>query len=308
MQHYWSLEGVQLQKSWLTIGSFDGVHLGHQEIIRQLVGEAHSRGSLAVALTFFPHPALVLGKRNEPYYLTTPQQRAEILGDSGVDVVITYPFELETAQLSAREFISLIHRHLQFEGLCVGHDFALGKNREGNMEKLTRLGEEYGYQVKLIEPVTNGDMIVSSSRIRAKILAGEIERAGQLLGRYYRIKGKVVPGDGRGKTIGIPTANLETWAEQAIPKSGVYAGRIKVRTQDYGAVINIGVRPTFELSEVLPRVEAHILDFQGEIYGEEIALDFISRLRDERRFENIESLVGQIQLDISRAKQLLAVY
>jgi len=308
MQHYWSLEGVQLQKSWLTIGSFDGVHLGHQEIIRQLVGEAHSRGSLAVALTFFPHPALVLGKRNEPYYLTTPQQRAEILGDSGVDVVITYPFELETAQLSAREFISLIHRHLQFEGLCVGHDFALGKNREGNVEKLTRLGEEYGYQVKLIEPVTNGDMIVSSSRIRAKILAGEIERAGQLLGRYYRIKGKVVPGDGRGKTIGIPTANLETWAEQAIPKSGVYAGRIKVRTQDYGAVINIGVRPTFELSEVLPRVEAHILDFQGEIYGEEIALDFISRLRDERRFENIESLVGQIQLDISRAKQLLAVY
>ena len=308
MQHYWSLEGVQLQKSWLTIGSFDGVHLGHQEIIRQLVGEAHSRGSLAVALTFFPHPALVLGKRNEPYYLTTPQQRAEILGDSGVDVVITYPFELETAQLSAREFISLIHRHLQFECLCVGHDFALGKNREGNVEKLTRLGEEYGYQVKLIEPVTNGDMIVSSSRIRAKILAGEIERAGQLLGRYYRIKGKVVPGDGRGKTIGIPTANLETWAEQAIPKSGVYAGRIKVRTQDYGAVINIGVRPTFELSEVLPRVEAHILDFQGEIYGDEIALDFISRLRDERRFENIESLVGQIQLDISRAKQLLAVY
>ena len=308
MQHYWSLEGVQLQKSWLTIGSFDGVHLGHQEIIRQLVGEAHSRGSLAVALTFFPHPALVLGKRNEPYYLTTPQQRAEILGDSGVDVVITYPFELETAQLSAREFISLIHRHLQFEGLCVGHDFALGKNREGNVEKLTRLGEEYGYQVKLIEPVTNGDMIVSSSRIRAKILAGEIERAGQLLGRHYRIKGKVVPGDGRGKTIGIPTANLETWAEQAIPKSGVYAGRIKVRTQDYGAVINIGVRPTFELSEVLPRVEAHILDFQGEIYGEEIALDFISRLSDERRFENIESLVGQIQLDISRAKQLLAVY
>jgi len=305
MQHFSSLEGVHLHESWLTIGSFDGVHLGHQEIIRHLVSEAHSREALAVAMAFFPHPAIVLGKRQNPLYLTTIEERAEIMGEMGVDVVITYPFDLQTANLSAREFIALLHEHIKFEGLCVGHDFALGKNREGNTEKLSLLGQEFGYQVELIAAVKNDDVIVSSSGIRTKILEGEIEQAMRFLGRHYRIKGKVIPGDGRGKTIGIPTANLEIWQEQAIPKTGVYAAWAKIRDRTFEAVVNIGVRPTFELETSLPRVEAHVLDFHEEIYGEEIILSFVARLRDERRFPNIEALVEQIRYDISRTKQLL---
>jgi len=305
MQHFSSLEGVHLHESWLTIGSFDGVHLGHQEIIRHLVSEAHSREALAVAMAFFPHPAIVLGKRQNPLYLTTIEERAEIMGEMGVDVVITYPFDLQTANLSAREFIALLHEHIKFEGLCVGHDFALGKNREGNTEKLSLLGQEFGYQIELIAAVKNDDVIVSSSGIRTKILEGEIEQAMRFLGRHYRIKGKVIPGDGRGKTIGIPTANLEIWQEQAIPKTGVYAAWAKIRDRTFEAVVNIGVRPTFEPETSLPRVEAHVLDFHEEIYGEEIILSFVARLRDERRFPNIEALVEQIRYDISRTKQLL---
>src|SRR3990172_1772349 len=303
MQHFSSLEGVHLHESWLTIGSFDGVHLGHQEIIRHLVSEAHSREALAVAMAFFPHPAIVLGKRQNPLYLTTIEERAEIMGEMGVDVVITYPFDLQTANLSAREFIALLHEHIKFEGLCVGHDFALGKNREGNTEKLSLLGQEFGYQIELIAAVKNDDVIVSSSGIRTKILEGEIEQAMRFLGRHYRIKGKVIPGDGRGKTIGIPTANLEIWQEQAIPKTGVYAAWAKIRDRTFEAVVNIGVRPTFEPETSLPRVEAHVLDFHEEIYGEEIILSFVARLRDERRFPNIEALVEQIRYDISRTKQ-----
>ncbi len=305
MQHFKSLEGVHLQNSWLTIGSFDGVHLGHQEIIRQLVGEAHHKGIYAVALTFFPHPAIVLGKRQDTQYLTTPVERADIMGSMGVDIVITYPFSQNTANMTARDFVSLLHEHIKFEGLCVGHDFALGKNREGDSETLTKLGDEYGYHVRFVDPVKNGEMIVSSSRIRFGILEGEVEQAAQLLGRYYRISGRVIKGDGRGKSIGIPTANLETWPEQAIPKAGVYATKVRHRKQSYQAVVNVGVRPTFELGPVIPRVEAHILNFHEEIYGDEIELNFVARLRDERRFENIEALIAQIRADISRAKQIL---
>lgn len=305
MQHIRSLDGVHLSQSWLTIGSFDGVHLGHQEIINNLVREAHIRGKLAVALTFFPHPAIVLGKREDPQYLTTPEERAEVMGKMGVDYVITFPFTLKTAAMSAREYLSLLHSHINFEWLCVGHDFALGKDREGNAERLAQLGEEIGYQIKFIDPVKNGDVIVSSSRIRSNILEGEVEQAGQLLGRNYTISGKVVPGDGRGKTIGIPTANLEIWPERAIPKPGVYVARVKIRENWYGAVVNIGIRPTFEAGMVSARVEVHALDFRAEIYSEEIILSFVSRLRDERRFSSVELLVEQIQQDISRAKQLL---
>ncbi|UCH60522.1 MAG: bifunctional riboflavin kinase/FAD synthetase [Anaerolineales bacterium] len=305
MQHYKSLEGVHLENSWLTIGSFDGVHLGHQEIIGQLVREAEIEGTHAVALTFYPHPAIILGKRRDTHYLTTPDERAEIIGGMGVDFVITFPFSQETANLSARAFISRLHEHLSFQGLCVGHDFALGKNREGDSQTLTKLGEEFGYRVRFVEPVKNDNVVVSSSRIRAKILEGEVEQAAKFLGRDYRIKGRVIPGDGRGKTLGIPTANLEIWSEQVIPKAGVYATRVRHREQILLAVANIGIRPTFEEAPVLPRVEVHILEFSEEIYGEEIYIDFVSRLRDELRFSKVDALIEQIQKDIAQSKRLL---
>ena len=304
MPHYWSLEEVQLEASWLTIGTFDGVHRGHQEIIKGMVAGAHAAGVPAAVLTFYPHPALVLGKRKDLYYLTTPEDQAELLGELGVDVVITHRFDYQTAETSAREFIDKVKTHLGFMQLWVGYDFALGRGREGDVPTLQHLGEEFGYTVHLTPPVENGGDVVSSSQIRNRLLAGEVEDVLRLLGRPYFLKGKVIPGDGRGRLIGIPTANLEVWPELVIPKSGVYACRVNLNRKTWGAVTNIGVRPTFSTRSDALHVETHILDFQGDIYNHTIHLEFLARLRDEQRFPGVEALVAQIQRDIARAQEI----
>lgn len=306
MRHYHTLQGVHLQDVWLTIGTFDGVHRGHQEIIHRIVAGARQSEALAVTLTFFPPPAVVLKKRSEPYYLTSPEERARLLADLGVDVVITYPFTMEVAAMSARDFMAMLHEHLGLKHLSVGYDFALGRGREGDVHTLQRLGEEFGYTVQAVPPVEVDGKVVSSSLIRAHLSAGEVDQAARLLGRPYQVSGEVVLGDGRGKLLGIPTANLSVWAERALPKAGVYVCQAQVNGRLWGAVTNVGVRPTFESQPVQPRVEAHILDFQDEIYGQEISLEFLAHLRDEARFPNPQALVEQIHKDISQARQFLA--
>lgn len=305
MQHYWSIESVFLKDAWLTIGSFDGVHRGHQEIIKNLTAGAHRAGVPAVVLTFYPHPAEVLRKRQDSFYLTTPEERAALLGELGVDYVITHPFNLQTAALSAHDFMAFLHKHLGLRRLFVGPDFALGHGREGNVPRLEELGNEFHYSVTEIPLFKTGDVIVSSSQIRSALAAGDVEKAALLLGRPYRVSGEVVPGDGRGRTIGIPTANLSTWSQRVIPKAGVYVTRAIVDGCSWGSVANVGVRPTFENQPVLPRVETHILDYSKDLYGKEIGLDFIGRLRDEQRFPSVPALVEQIQRDISRAREEL---
>jgi riboflavin kinase/FMN adenylyltransferase len=305
MQHFRSLDGVQLQKVWLTIGSFDGVHRGHQEVIRRLVEGADNAEALAVVLTFFPHPAIILKKRQKPFYLTTPEERARLLGRLGVDVVVTYPFTLDVAQLSALDFVRLLRSHLGLRHLCVGHDFALGRNREGDVNKLRKLGEEFDFEVDVVMPVEFENEVISSSEIRACLADGKIKLANQLLGRPYQLSGEVVAGDGRGRTIGIPTANLSIWEEKAIPKSGVYVCRVNVNGIARAAVTNIGYRPTFESQLTSPLVETHILDFEADIYGQEVKLDFIAYLREEQRFDNADALVRQIELDISQVGKYL---
>lgn len=305
MLHYHSLDGISLTNTWVTIGSFDGVHRGHQEIVRQVVSGAHKANAIAVAVTFYPHPAVVLGKRSNPLFLTTPEERAALLGALGVDVVITYPFTTEVSQLSAREFMEQLHQHLGLRRLFVGSDFALGRGREGDVNRLSEIGKEFGYSVEIVSPVVNGDVVISSSQIRSILLEGDVVRAASLLGRPYSIKGQVVHGDDRGKSLGIPTANLSVWSERTVPKAGVYVCRAMVEDRYWGAVTNIGVRPTFENEPVPPRVEAHLLDFDGDIYGHEISLEFISRLRDEQRFSDIQSLLQQIHTDIDHAREIL---
>ena len=307
MRHFQSLEGVHLQDTWLTIGTFDGVHLGHQEIVRKLVTEAHAAGSEAVVFTFYPHPAVVIGKRQNPSYLTTPEERAELLGELGVDVVITFPFTPPVSEISAQDFVSLLKSHIDMRHLMVGPDFALGHDRVGNIQYLTEVGKEFGYTLSTINPVEIEGQVVSSSRIRAALREGDIELVNKLLGRPYFVKGQVVPGDGRGHTIGIPTANLSMWLERALPKTGVYVSRGLINGKTYGAVTNIGTRPTFSSDHERIQVETHLLDFDDQIYGLEIKLDFISHLRDERRFPGIDALVNQIQADILQAKGILAV-
>jgi riboflavin kinase/FMN adenylyltransferase len=237
--------------------------------------------------------------------LTTSEERASLLGNLGVDVVITHPFDLQVAATSARDFMNNLNTKLDIEQLMVGYDFALGKDRSGDVEVLTAMGEEFGYAVTAIPPIKINGEVISSSLIRKSIFEGQVVRAAQLLGRAYRITGEVIPGDGRGRAIGIPTANLKLWNDRAVPAAGVYVCHANIQGKTLGAVTNIGIRPTFKPQSDLTWVETHILDFSENIYGQEIQLDFITRLRDEQRFPDIQTLVDQIHTDIATARAKL---
>jgi riboflavin kinase / FMN adenylyltransferase len=304
-QHFTSLEGVNLNNTWLTIGSFDGVHLGHQHLISQLHQEAHQAGASSVVLTFHPHPALVLMRRTGPFYLTTKEEKAFLLAELGVDVVITHPFTYEVSQSSARDFINYLFEHLGFKHLWVGSDFALGKGREGNVNYLKELATEFDYQVKVVAPVMMDGRVISSSMIRAMLNEGRVEDAKQLLGRPYQLSGEVIHGDGRGKSIGVPTANLETGNEKLIPGAGVYACNVIVSNKHLPAAVNIGTRPTFEHQDSQAHVEAYILDFSGDLYTQTISLEFITRLRGEEKFASVSELIKQIHVDIENTREII---
>ncbi len=305
MQHYRSLSDLRLQNTWLTIGSFDGLHRGHQAIIQALVKQAHRAGAQAAVLSFHPHPGIVLGRRKGPFYLTTPQERVQLLAGMGVDFAITHPFTPETAAISAQDFMLRLKQHLGLQGLFVGENFALGRGREGNVERLRQLGQEMDYCLEIIPPVMEGDQVISSTWVRRSLEAGNVAETQRLLGRPFSLWGSVVPGDGRGRTIGVPTANIATWSETLVPRSGVYACRVMLAGKLYPAVANIGTRPTFDHLATRQHVEAHVLDFNQNLYGSRLRLDFIERLRDEQRFPGVEALIEQIQRDIQQARRLL---
>lgn len=306
MQHFASLQDINLQDAWLTIGSFDGVHIGHQQILKDLTAGAGKVGAPAVLLTFYPHPAVVLRGPRESFYLTTPEEKAEFLGEAGVDIVITHPFDHNVAAISAQDFVTRLKEHLGFTQLFVGHDFALGHNREGDVPALRRFGAEMGFEVHEITPVKHNGEVVSSSLIRQLLFDGKIKQANKLLGKPFSLVGDVENGEGRGRTIGIPTANLAIWKERATPGSGVYVCRAEVNRQSWQAVVNIGVRPTFESEVTAPTLEAHLLDFDEDIYGESMRLEFLMRLRGEKKFAGVEELVTQIKADIAEAREILA--
>lgn len=304
MQHFWSLDQVSLENVWLTIGSFDGVHRGHQAILNHLIAGASAQGVPAVVLTFHPHPAVVLRNRQGPYYLTLPAERARLLGELGIDVVITHPFSQQVAGYTADDFVDLLVRHLKVGHLLVGHDFALGRNRQGDAAYLSKLGEQHGFTTEIFQPVTNGGEIISSSAIRAALRAGDIKKVNSMLGRTYHLTGTVEHGDGRGRSIGIPTANLAIPPDLLAPDAGVYACKVAVGDHKYSAVTNIGFRPTFYDQPDSVHIEAHILDFQGDLYQQEISVFFVDRLRGEQRFSNAEALVSQIYSDIQATRDL----
>ena len=305
MQHYRSIEELSLQNTWLTIGVFDGVHRGHQEILSKLTAGAHQNGAPAVVLTFWPHPGIVLGKRANLKCLTTPDERAELLGELGVDAVVTQPFDLEFANLSAQEFMTRISQNLNLRSLWIGYDFALGHNREGNFARLTELGKELGYSVQAIDAVVNGADVLSSSLIRQRIREGDVSHATENLGRFYSLSGPVVHGDGRGRKNNIPTANIDYPKGKVIPAFGVYACWAWIGGEKHPAAVNIGINPTFTPDKETPNVEAHILDFDRELYGEELKLEFVERLRDEMKFEGVDALLKQIHADIQKTREIL---
>jgi riboflavin kinase/FMN adenylyltransferase len=300
-----ALQNLNLRDARVTIGSFDGVHRGHQVILRDLVDSARKADAPAVVITFFPHPAVVLGKKTNHYYLTHPDEREAMLKSMGVDAVITLPFTRELAELTPEKFLEPLKQHLGMKELWVGYDFAMGKNRSGNTARLAELGDSLGYKLKVIEPVQTGNTIISSSQIRNSLLEGKMETAGELLGRNYSFSGKVVAGDGRGKQLGFPTANMAVWEDQLIPRNGIYAGWVWVEGRRYGAAVNIGLRPTFGDDLLHPRVEPFILDFDREIYGEEIRLEFVRFLRPEIKFESPDELTVRMMQDVSETREEL---
>jgi riboflavin kinase/FMN adenylyltransferase len=298
-----NLEDAQLtEDSVVTIGSFDGVHRGHQSLIADVRKAAVKANRAAVVMTFFPHPSVVLG-RAQPFYLTSPEEKLVQINQTGADLLIEWPFTSETARVRAAEFIDQLVMRLHMRELWIGHDFALGYQREGNAEFLARLGETRGFTVRTVEPITNDGEVISSSGIRAALRAGEVAHAAHLLGRWFRLSGRVVPGDGRGRTIGIPTANLAVWPEHAMPANGVYACRAWVGHIPHAAAVNIGTRPTVT-NQTQRTIEAHLLDFNKDLYGINVTLDFVEFLRGEQKFSGVPELVAQITRDIARARQL----
>jgi riboflavin kinase/FMN adenylyltransferase len=304
MQHYRSIEEVTLQNSWLTIGVFDGVHRGHQEIIHKLTAGAHANGAPAVLLTFDPHPATVLGGHNIRC-LTTPDERADLLAELGVDAVITQRFTRDLATVTAKEYMSHLTEHLDIRCLLIGYDFALGKGREGNAERLAEIGKELNYNVDVISAVGDESGVISSTEIRKLVATGNVAEAAKLLGHNYSLHGPVIHGDGRGHKIHIPTANIDYPKEKAIPAFGIYACWAYVGNKKYIAATNIGINPTFTPDKQTPNVEAHILDFDRDLYGQEVKLEFAARLRDELKFSSVDELIKQIKADIARTREIL---
>ena len=307
MQHLTAIEDCQLRESWITIGAFDGVHKGHQKILSSLVIGASSAKMPAVAITFYPLPAMVIRDISEPFYITTPEERTELLSKLGVDIVITIPFDHAIAKMPADRFIDFLVMHLGVRHLSIGHDFVLGNNRQGNSDRLLTLGKKHGFDVDLVSPVMIDNEVISSSRIRKHILSGQVREASRLLGRLYNVKGDVIQGDGRGHDLGFPTANIATWEKRLLPRHGVYATWTSIDGSPdlLPSVTNIGLRPTFKLISNQQQVEVHLINFTEDLYGKNLDLKFVEFIRPEKKFPSMAKLISQIKLDKQFASEIL---
>jgi riboflavin kinase/FMN adenylyltransferase len=295
------------------VGNFDGLHVGHQEILRIVTERAQARRGESAVYTFEPHPRKVLRPADAPRLLTTLEQKLELIDDAGVDVVVVERFDEEFARRSADEFVrDVLHARLRPEEVFVGYDFRFGHDREGSMRTLTELGPHLGFAVTIVPEVTVGGRDVNSTRIRELLAAGSVGEAAELLGRPYRVRGLVVEGDRRGRTLGFPTVNLAP-ENEVLPATGVYAGRLRVLGGERGegeaewpAVVNVGRRPTFKDAAAPVLAEAHVIDWSGDLYGRRVELSFLHHLREERRFPDVAALRSQIEADRDEARRRLA--
>lgn len=305
MQHVYRLEDLQLDKpSMVTIGVFDGLHRGHQHLIRQLVAQAHADNLLAGVMTFHPHPDEVLQGDKGRYNLTTVDERVALMADLGVDYMVTHPFNREVMQIRAADFVNRLVKYMQLCCLWVGADFALGYKREGNIAFLTQQGAEKGFTVRAIQLVDTDDTVVSSTQIRQALLAGDMELPRRLLGRSYSITGEVMHGQKRGRQLGYPTANIAVPDGKLIPANGVYAGWVFINGERFMGATNVGYSPTFGNDAVT--VETYILDFSRELYGETITFTFEKYLRPEMKFDGLDALVEQMAQDVEAGRTYLS--
>lgn len=288
----------------LTIGVFDGVHLGHQRLITTAVKRAASLGCASAVITFNPHPNTVIQPDNPLPLLTSIEERSKLIESLGADFLVVAPFNREVMSTPAADYMRQIKRALPLQELWIGDDFALGRRREGNFARLAEIGLELGYSVGTVARVLVDNQPISSTRIRETLQAGQVADVVPLLGRFYGLEGTIVQGDQRGRTIGFPTANFSIPENHMLPADGVYACIVTVGGTRYKAVTNIGKRPTFD--GLKRSVEAHLLDFESDLYGKQLGLEFVDRIRNEQRFAGIDALIAQIGKDVETGRALLA--
>ncbi|RME81624.1 MAG: bifunctional riboflavin kinase/FAD synthetase [Caldilineae bacterium] len=305
MQVYESIGNAALSgPTYVTIGSFDGVHRGHCALISAMLAEARERGAACGLVTFHPHPRSVLQPGVPVAYLTSLAERLELYASTGLDFAVVHPFTQQTANTTADEFLQMLQGYLGLSKLWVGPDFALGRAREGDVAFLKRYGREHGFEVEVVPEYVWEGQPIRSRRIRRVIELGNVEWAGAWLGRHYGFSGVVVHGAMRGRTIGFPTANLSLSQGRVVPANGVYATWVWIEGVRHPSVTNIGVRPT--VNGTHRTVEVHVIDFDGDLYGRSLQLGFVARLRDEMKFPSLEALKAQIGRDRDRAAEILA--
>jgi riboflavin kinase / FMN adenylyltransferase len=312
MQIFENLETITapFENAVVTIGNFDGVHIGHQALFHEVIEKADEIDGTSVAITFEPHPLRILTKNSYPPLITLYEQKLELIEKAGLDVLICIPFTREFANISAQSFIKdiLIDR-IGMKAVVVGKDYSFGKNREGNLDLLNTLGQKYGFNVFVLDWIRGAALIEarsSSTRIRDLVMEGQMEKAQKLLGRHYQIRGTVIGGRNRGgKLLGFPTANINLY-DELCPRTGVYAVIVELEDgRKLKGVANIGYSPTF--GDRIFTVEVHILDFQDNIYNQKIKVNFIQRIRDEKKFSGVSELSAQIKKDVETAREIISL-
>jgi riboflavin kinase / FMN adenylyltransferase len=287
---------------FLAIGVFDGVHLGHQAVISTSAEHARAENGTPVVVTFDPHPEKVLRPEKAPHLLTATTHKIALIRRLGVRHLLIITFDRQFAATEPEDFVQQLVEHSKpLREICVGHEWSFGKNRRGNLQLLTKLGAKFDFNVIGIRPVTVNREIVSSTTIRRAVAAGDLKKAAAMLGREYTILGTIVHGDDLGKKIGFPTANLSAHSEQ-FPPNGVYFAEAKLEGVIYPGVVNLGYRPTISSGKSERVLEIHLLDFNREIYGRDLELRFVRYLRPEKKFENVDALVRQIERDVQQAR------
>ncbi|GBF32679.1 FMN adenylyltransferase [Desulfocucumis palustris] len=299
----WQGLGERYKNLHIGLGNFDGLHLGHQHLISELVNKAGKEGGVPGVFTFYPHPMKVLNPEGAPPMLLNQQAKQKMIAGMGVEVLLLVPFTPEFASLDPDLFIAeVLCRELKTCSVCIGYNYTFGRGGKGNPETLIKAGRDYGFEVNVIPPVTIEGTPVSSTLIRGLLADGEVVEARKYLGYCPFLDGEVVPGEMRGRTLGFPTANIDLENDILVPANGVYAVKVRVDGDNYLGVANIGVKPTFHGEGLRRNLEVHLLDFYGDLYGKKIKVYFTGRLREEKRFSSPGELVEQIRIDISKAR------
>lgn len=292
-----------LSDSVITIGVLDGVHKGHIHLLKTLISEARRTGRQSVVVTFKEHPAAIVNASYKPMYITSLEDRIALISDLGIDKVVPVTFDREFSMMSTEDFITILKEYMKMQTLVVGPDFAMGHMRQGDLTTLRKLSDKMQFSLHVVDNLELSQQLVKSTTIRNAIESGNVVEAAKLLGRNFKLKGTVVSGDRRGRTLGFPTANLDVSKEMAVPGNSIYATWAYVDGIRYMSSTSIGTRPTFGRNK--KTIEAHLIGFEGDLYGEELCLEFVDRLRPEEKYEDIKELLLQIERDVTKTKKIL---